>query len=337
MKVLCKCFIIFMFFNAIILGQNKVGTTAAPFLGISIGPRAQAMGSAFVAMENDITSSYWNPAALSVIENNGVMLSHTEWLLGTSFNWVGFNYNIGSGYAFSMNLAQLDYGREPITTLYEQERTGRYWDAQDMSIGLSIAKSLTNRFSIGGTAKYIYQQIWNEKASTMAVDIGILFKTNFNDMRLGMSISNYGGEMRLEGDDLLEKIDIDQESAGNNETLVANMKTESYPIPIFFRIGLAYDLFQSYKFNRVTFAIDAIHPTDNVEYVNMGMEYAWSELVMLRAGYKNLFMPDAQEGLSFGGGLQYGMSGIGKFKIDYAYMDFKDLGGVQTFAFSFLF
>ncbi len=319
------------------IAQNKVGTTAAPFLGIAIGPRAQAMGSAFVAMENDISVSYWNPAAMAMAEKSGVMLSHTGWHLGTSFNWAGVNFALGNGFAAGMHLTQLDYGREEITTIYAQEGTGRYWDAQDMAVGISVAKALTTRFSLGGTAKYINQRIWNESATALAVDLGLIFHTNFNNMRLGISISNYGSDMRLTGDDLLNKIDIDPENAGTNKTLVANMKTEAYPLPLFFRIGVAYDLLQSIERNRLTLAADAIHPTDNVEYLNVGAEYSWNELVSLRAGYKNIFMPDAQEGLTLGGGFRYDFSAIGAFQIDYAYQEFKDLGEVQTFAFSFLF
>ena len=317
--------------------QNKVGTTAAPFLGIAIGPRAQAMGSAFVAMDNDITVAYWNPGALSMVEKSGAMFSHTNWHLGTSFNWIGLNLNLGNGYAVGVNLTQLDYGREEITTITAQEGTGRYWDAQDMAVGVSMAKALTTRFSLGGTVKYINQRIWNESATALAIDVGLLFRTNFNNLRLGMSISNYGNDMRLTGDDLLNRIDIDPENAGSNKTLVANMKTEAYALPIFFRIGVAYDFFQSLESNRLTVAIDAIHPTDNVEYVNLGAEYSWSELVSLRAGYKTLFMPDAQEGLTLGAGLRYDLSNVGALKIDYAFQEFKDLGDVQTFAFSFLF
>ena len=47
------------------VSQSKVGTTAAPFLGISVGPKAMGMGSAFVALANDATALYWNPSGLS--------------------------------------------------------------------------------------------------------------------------------------------------------------------------------------------------------------------------------------------------------------------------------
>ena len=45
--------------------QDKVGTSAAPFLGINIGGAATAMGGAYVSMASDASALYWNPGAIS--------------------------------------------------------------------------------------------------------------------------------------------------------------------------------------------------------------------------------------------------------------------------------
>ncbi len=191
-RTLIKSISVIFIFIISIFAQNKVGTTAAPFLGISIGPRAQAMGSAYVADAQDVTAAYWNPGALAQLPSGELMISRTNWLLGTNFNWLGFSMGLGSGTAVAISLTQLDYGSEQITTLEEQEGTGRFWDAQDLAFGLSVSQALTNRFSIGGTFKYITQHIWNESSSAIALDVGLLFKTNFDGMRLGINVSNYG-------------------------------------------------------------------------------------------------------------------------------------------------
>jgi len=316
--------------------QNKVGTTAAPFLGIAVGPRSQAMGGAYVADAGDVSAVYWNPGALPRIKNSGLMLSHTQWILGTSLNWLGMNINLKKGLAIGLGITQLDYGREEITTVQQQEGTGRYWDAQDVAAGFSIAQALTDRFSIGGTFKYINQRIWNESASAFAVDVGLLFITNFNGLRLGMNIANYGSEMRLDGDDLLQRIDIDPEHNGNNETLVAKMKTENFPLPLSFRIGVAYDLVNQQQ-NRLTMAVDALHPTDNVESMNLGTEYTWNNMFSLRAGYNSLFKKDAQESWALGAGIRYELWSGTTLRIDYAFIHLKDFDDPQTFAFSYIF
>lgn len=47
---------------------SKRGTVAAPFLTISQGARATAMGSAFVAIADDPSAVYWNPAGIARLD-----------------------------------------------------------------------------------------------------------------------------------------------------------------------------------------------------------------------------------------------------------------------------
>ena len=115
LKIFLSAGVLFFSLNSVLFAQNKVGTTAAPFLGISVGPRAQAMGSAVVAQATDVSSIYWNPGALARIQESEFMVSRTQWLMGTNFNWVGLNINLGTGTAVGLSLTQLDYGREEIT------------------------------------------------------------------------------------------------------------------------------------------------------------------------------------------------------------------------------
>ena len=74
-----KFLIIFLVIVAATLyGQSKVGSSAAPFLNIGIGPRAIAMGGAFVATANDVSSLYWNSAgAAKMNEAPGCFFSIT--------------------------------------------------------------------------------------------------------------------------------------------------------------------------------------------------------------------------------------------------------------------
>jgi hypothetical protein len=212
-------------------GQTKVGTTAGQFLGISVGPRAMAMGGAYVASNEDVTSIYWNPGAFQQAGKSQLVFSNTDWLVGTKFRWVGLMLSLGTENAIGLSLTQLDYGEEEVTTVALPEGTGERWSAQDLSIGLSYCRRLTDRFSVGGTVKYVDQRIWNESATTFAFDIGLLFVTGFHDMRLGVSMSNFGGEMKMDGRDLLQRVDIDPLNSGSNKALVGSLKTDSWAIP----------------------------------------------------------------------------------------------------------
>jgi len=319
-----------------LFGQAKVGTTTAPFLGISVTPRATSMGGAFVAVANDVSALYYNPGGLGRITGSQLLFSHTEWLMGTNFNWVGFGLNLDGTNAIGACITQLDYGEEEVTTVDQPEGTGSKWGANDLAAALSYTRNLTDRFSIGGSVKYIQQKIYNESGSAFALDIGLLFTTQFKDMKLGMSISNFGTDLKFDGKDLLHRVDLDKDIIGHNETIVAKLKTESWPLPLFFRVGLAMDAVKTAT-TRFTVAVDAFRPSDNTEIINVGSEFSFNNWAFLRAGYKSLFREDSEEGLTFGAGLNYRFGTAGTWSLDYCFMDFGLFESIHMFSVKFAF
>lgn len=302
-----------------IMGQTKVGTTAANFLTIPIGGRATGMGGAFVALANDATSAYWNPAGLVLLNKNEINITHTPWLVGTDLNWLSLALKFGPN-AFAVSFNQLDYGSDEITTAQNPMGTGQKWDAMDLAFGLSYARSLTDRFSFGVTFKYIKQQIWHESATALAMDAGLLFRTDFRRLTIGMNISNFGSEIQTQGKDLLQPVDIDPGNSGNNANIVANMDTDSWPLPLAFTVGLGMDVMQSDDW-RVTLASDANHPNNQKLHLNVGSEVSWREMLSLRAGYNSIFKEMAEEGLTLGFGLRYPLGNV-VILVDYSYTDF---------------
>jgi len=177
----------------------------------------------------------------------------------------------------------------------------------------------------------IMENIYRESSTGWALDAGLLYITPFNDMKIGMEISNFGTDMQLSGSDLLITYDPDKSLAGNNKNIPAQYYTESAPLPLFFRVGLAMDVVKGND-NRLTLAVDAIHPSDNLQSVNVGAEYSWNNLLFARAGYKSLFLPNTQEGLTLGVGLRYEITSLLTVKLDYGYEDFGILKNLQEFA-----
>ncbi len=313
--------------------QNKVGTTAAPFLGIGAGPRAIGMGGAFTAVASDPSALYWNPGGISRTGQSAVLLEHTNYLVGTSFNYFAGVIALDQDNAIGLSVTNLDYGSDLVTTVSQPDGNGETWSASDWAIGLSYARNLTDRFSIGGTAKLIMQNIWHESATGWALDAGLLYITPFNNMKIGMEIANFGTDMRLGGSDLLVSYDPNPSMAGNNKNIPAQYYTDSYPLPLFFRVGLAMDVIDAGE-NRLTLAADAIHPSDNDQSLNVGGEYAWNNFLFVRAGYKSLFIPNSQEGLTLGVGLRYAITMHLVLNLDYAYENYGQLKNLQEFALS---
>ncbi len=315
---------------------TKKGTTAAQFLKIGIGARAAAMGESQVADVNDASAIFWNPAGMAKLKGNELMLVRTNWLADIRYDFAGLVVPMHSIGTFGLFYSGLTMGEMKVRTEYKPEGTGELFTASSIALGLSYARNMTERFSFGITAKYIREQIWHESASTMAIDVGIVYLTTFKNLRLGMAISNYGGKMQMDGKDLLTFKDIDPNLKGNNENVIAKLNTEKFDIPLLFRIGFAYDPVKT-DFQRITMSIDGITPNDFNEYLNLGMEYAFRETVFLRAGYRGLGVSSLEGGMSVGGGLQYKVNGGLGLKIDYAYVDYGRLNNVQRFSLSLVF
>ena len=316
---------------------TKAGTTAAQFLKIPVGSRAIGMGGAFVAVSNDASAVYWNPSGLALIRNNGyVSFVHTRWIADMQFNFVSAAIRAGDLGTFGASFTSLSMADMKVRTEFEPEGTGEYFSAFDLALGLSYARSLTERFSIGFTAKYIRQQIWHMIASSTAFDLGILFKTDYDWLTLGLSISNFGPKMHYEGKDSFINYDFNPDEWGDNENIFANLQTDRWDLPLMFRFGLAAQIIKT-KTNKLITAIEARHPNDNTESISLGAEYGFKHRFFLRAGYQSLFEKDSEKGLTAGIGFVYYLAPNLPLLLDYAYADWNRLINVHRFSIEFRF
>ena len=140
-------------------------------------------------------------------------------------------------------------------------------------------------------------------------------------MRIGMSISNFGGKIGMGGFNTLVDYDVDENIYGNNDRIDAHLDAAKWPLPLIFRFGISKD-FRFSGNQKITVATDGIHPSNNVEYVNAGLEYNYSDLVFLRLGHSNLFMEEAEQGLAYGAGLNYRIPRGPRVRIDYVFRSF---------------
>ena len=309
---------------------TKTGTTAAGFLNIDVGARAVGMGGAFVSVANDISAMYWNSAGVARLTAPQAVFTHTKWIADINFNYAAIAVPLPGVGTLGANATFLTMDEMERTTIANPDGTGETFNAGSYAFGLCYARNLTDKFSIGFNFKYISEEIYNSKATGMAFDIGTLFTTQFNGLTIGMNISNYGTKMQMGGRDMLIQTDIDPMVSGNNANINANLKTDAYDLPLMFRVGIAMDLLKGAGGSNLLLAVDALHPNDDVESLNVGTEYILHNMFSLRAGYASLFAEDQEGGLSVGGGLKYQV-GTTALALDYAWRDFGLLKEVQMF------
>jgi hypothetical protein len=315
---------------------SKTGTTVAQFLKIDVSARSVGMGGSFIAVSNDASAIYINPAGLARVNGYQAMFTHTEWIAGTQYDFGAVSLNLGGMGALGLMVSSFNSGDMAVRTIEDPEGTGEIFDTQDLLVGVSYSRNLTDNFSIGFTGKYIYQRLWHSTASTMAVDVGALFDTPFWGIKLGASIQNFGPKMKLDGRDIKFAMDPDSRNTGNVGVVNAQYEMQEYSLPLFFQVGLSKTL-EFGALNKLTIAADAITPNDNYEAVNSGFEYGWNDLLFLRGGYASLFQKDSEQGMTAGFGLNLRLQGTMKIQIDYAYADFGRLENTQRFSIIFQF
>ena len=155
-------------------------------------------------------------------------------------------------------------------------------------------------------------------------------------MILGMSISNFGTDLKFGGEDLRRSIAARPDIWGANQNIPAEFQTGSYPLPLIFRVGIAMDIWRT-NIQKLTLAIDGLHPNNTSEYVNIGGEYIFSAFrktseFAIRGGYNSLFMKDSQQGLTLGGGMSFYISENFSLEIDYAFADYEYFGSVHRYS-----
>ena len=305
---------LFLLMSIDLYGQNpNVGTSGAQFLKIPVGARAIGMGGAYVSNTNDASALFWNPAGITSVKDNELFASYTSWWGGINLSHAAFvntSEDIGS---FGVSMSLLTMGEMEVTTELQPEGTGQKFDAQDLMIGVSYARRLTQDFSVGVTMKFINERIWNETSSGLGFDIGTQYRIGIGDLAIGMSMTNFGADMKYDGTDLNVKYDADAQNP-NNRLAPAKLATNDYPLPLHFQVGASMTIVNTDGI-KVLVAADAAHPNDNEERVNVGTEVTVMGQFFLRGGYR--FGYDTETG-TFGAGALASLGGS-TVVFDYSY------------------
>ncbi len=306
---------------------SKAGTTLGQFLKIGVGARSTGMGCASTASVNDASALYWNPSVIASFQSKKIIAAYTDWFLDTKVTYTGLTLPLGAFGTLGFTFNSLSMGMMDVCTVERPEGTGEQFTAGDLAIGVAYSRQLTNFFSIGFHVKYIRQTIWHCNATGIAFDFGSLYRTDNNHLLIGVSISNFGNKMQFTGKDLRIFYDQNPNEHGDNEYLPAYYETSRWDLPLLFRIGVALNL-PEFPIGDLVAEIDAIHPNDNNEQVNLGLEWGFNKMFFLRTGYQALFLPNSEQGATFGGGLRYKLASS-YLIVNYSYSDYGKLSAVQ--------
>ena len=308
--------------------QSKTGTTFGQFLLIEPSAAVAAQGNVGATARADALSAYYNPGALGFQDASNAGFSHSAWLADIDYNYAAVAVKAGANTTLALSVSSLASGDIEVRTPDQPLGTGELYSVQDLSIGVGAGRRFTDRFAAGVNVKYVQETIWRSSARTVALDAGVIYELPFRAV-LGASIANFGAPAAFDGTDLRIRYDQDPDTFGDNDNLPAALETDSYALPVFFRVGMSYPV--QVGDSRVTLSADAYQPSDNSNSLSVGGEWTYANLISARAGYQNLFEEDVEGGLRLGGGLNYRVSGF-DVRFDYAWADHGSrLGATQRF------
>lgn len=279
---------------------TKAGSAGFQSLKIGVGARESALGEAAAAITNDANALFWNVGAIPLAEGPQVAFTHNQWLANSSLDAVAALSHFGS---YTLGVSMLHFGIESFeeTTVIEPDGTGRMVDAGDFVVGLAAAKRFTDKLTIGVQAKYLYEDLDQDSYGNVLVDVGTLYYTGFRNLRMAFTLQHFGPNVQGLRDD--------------------------FRMPLLFRVAVADELVQSRSLT-VTSAVELVHPTDNNEWVNFGLEGVLVDVLAIRGGYR----ANVDEGeFSIGAGIHPVLAGF-RLAADYAYADFGSVfGGMHRF------
>ena len=309
------------------LGGQRAGISAFQFLKLGVGPRGEAMGESFVAVANDASALYWNPAGMVQFPENQAIAAHMEYVADIKHEFFGGVFHIDGENAIGAAFTSLHMADMEVTTETQPAGTGTYFSYGDVALALSYARKMTDQFSFGATVRYVEETLDVLKMRSVMVDLGTYYWTGLGSARFAVVISNFGNDVSPTGT-------VTQMSGATVSTF------QSFSLPTVFKLGVALDPIETDD-QKMTTSVQLTHPNDNAENVRLGAEYSWQKTFFLRAGIKRTIGQQvlggdetSEESYSLGAGVLVS-TGITVVGMDYAFSNFGRLGSVHRISLSF--
>lgn len=299
-----------------IYSQTVISKYAGEFMAIGVGARALGMGGAYVAVANDITSGYYNPAGLAKLNYPQISLMHAEQFGNlVNYDYAAVAIPFGTDMSFGISAMRLAVDgipdtrdalviRNTTTPLFHitDPRAGinpelvKEFSDQDWAFYLTFAKRHSEDFYYGANVKIVKRDIAEYNAFGVGFDVGALY-TPIENLFLGANLQDITTTLVAW-------------STGRNELISPTAK-----------IGAAYML--DFFAGRITPALDFDIRFENRRFasnfnvgpvsfdMHAGLEYNFKNLFSIRGGYNDV------KQFTLGAGIK-----LPKLNIDYSFARF---------------
>tara|TARA_R110000868_G_scaffold383578_13_gene650805 strand:+ start:21117 stop:22262 length:1146 start_codon:yes stop_codon:yes gene_type:complete len=236
-----------------VVSNAQVAITAVPFLQIEPDSRGAAMGNTGVAIADNASALFWNPAGLAFQRDNQISITHSNWLANFNVSDLFYDYLVGKYYVegigtIGAHLTYLNLGEQAQTNATSSDIISKF-NSYELALGLSYGFEVNKNLALGTSLRLIYSSLANgtsvdqqkvNPGSSVGVDLALLYKTN--PFSLG------GKNARLSTGFNLSNIGPGMQYTDN---------AQKDPLPTLLRFGIAFDLdLDPDGFNRITIASD---------------------------------------------------------------------------------
>ncbi len=295
---------------------KKVAQSGMQYLKIGVGAEMVGRGEAGISMVKGLESIFWNPAGLSDLDDKEFYFSHNSWIADISMDAAAVGMNFGNYGTFALSVIWMNYGKLNATAVantvsgstqlgYIDEGT---FSPSDIAIGLAYSRRISEQFAVGGQVRFLYEdygqnvvvtttgvnQTVSNIMKTFSVDLGTVYYPGYKSLAFAMSIQNFSPDIKYQ--------------------------QEAFGTPLTFKMGISMnmlDVFENSPRSSLLLAVDAIHPRDYTERLNLGLEYDYLGIFQLRTGYRmNYDLGNFTSGV----GLRYSLSNGMQIKLDLSYI-----------------
>ena len=253
-------------------GRAATGETGFAFLKLGVGARAMGMGSAYVAIADDPTAVYWNPAGLAAVTKTQVTAMHNEWIQDFRQEFVAVGAKAGPG---SMGVGFSGFYTDELERRDDTGVLLGHFGFNDIAITGAYGMRVAQGLDAGIALRYVREMIAGVDATALTGDLGARYGFSSSGVSLGAAIQNLGGDAKFE--------------------------SEEFPLPATYRVGAAFTRPISKWNGSGTLSAEYRKVKADDGRFHLGGELNYRRLLSLRAGA--FFGYDDQD-FSFGLGLK---------------------------------
>ncbi len=158
------------------------------YLQSGAGVRSLAMGGAYVALADEASAPYWNPAGLTQIEEYQFLSMHAPFFEQTSYNFLSYVHPLGRlGNLAISDVLLYSGGYEEVDD--EGNVLGTNQSIFKNTIIISYANRFYRRISLGASLKLIHERVMKYSGNSQGIDLGILYQP-LDELNIGLAVQN---------------------------------------------------------------------------------------------------------------------------------------------------